>query len=153
MEPAPKDPAPWTPPPRRPIRTIDRGAHSVWSDDCATRGGQKGPPRTLAGYGRGMVGTTMSDSYLTPEARARRRIDEMLTAAGWLVQDYRHINRTAASGVAVREFPLNPGHGRADYMLFVDGVAAGVLEAKKLAPRSWASRRSQASTSPACPMA
>ncbi len=32
--------------------------------------------------------------------------------------------------VAVREFPLRSGHGTADYLLYVDGRAAGVAEAK-----------------------
>ena len=36
----------------------------------------------------------------------------------------------AARGVAVREFPLRPGHGAADYLLYVDDRAAGVVEAK-----------------------
>ncbi len=35
------------------------------------------------------------------------------------------------AGVAVREFVMKPPHGRADYLLFVDGAAAGVIEAKK----------------------
>jgi len=73
-----------------------------------------------------------TDAYVGPEGHARRRIDEMLTAAGWIVQDYRHINRLAGRGVAVREFELARGHGRADYLLFVDGEAVGVLEAKKV---------------------
>ena len=34
-------------------------------------------------------------------------------------------------GVAVREFVLKPPHGRADYLLFVDRKAVGVIEAKK----------------------
>src|SRR4051812_103120 len=55
----------------------------------------------------------------------------MLTAAGWVVQDYRRVDRSAGRGVAVREFPLAGAHGRADYLLFVDGDAVGVLEAKK----------------------
>jgi type I restriction enzyme R subunit len=55
----------------------------------------------------------------------------MLTAARWVVQDYRHIELGAAQGVAVREFPMAPGHGRADYLLFIDRKAAGVVEAKK----------------------
>ena len=57
----------------------------------------------------------MSDStlfYLTPEAQARVRIDEMLGAAGWVVHDARQVNLTAARGVAVREFVLPPPHGR-----------------------------------------
>ncbi|MCX8114953.1 MAG: type I restriction endonuclease, partial [Burkholderiaceae bacterium] len=33
--------------------------------------------------------------------------------------------------MALREFELNPGHGTADYLLYVDGKAAGVIEAKK----------------------
>lgn len=70
-------------------------------------------------------------AYLTPEARARVRIDEMLTAAGWAVQDARAVNLGAARGVAVREFVLKPPHGRADYLLYVDGEAVGVVEAKK----------------------
>jgi type I restriction enzyme R subunit len=76
----------------------------------------------------------VSDSalpYLTPEARARVRIDEMLAAAGWVVQDAKQVNLAASRGVAVREFVLKPPHGRADYLLFVDGTAVGVVEAKK----------------------
>src|SRR5712691_11447153 len=55
----------------------------------------------------------------------------MLAAAGWAVQDYSRVNLTAARGVAVREFVLKSPHGRADYLLFVDGEAVGVAEAKK----------------------
>ncbi|MCR4332784.1 MAG: hypothetical protein NUV34_08825, partial [Sulfuricaulis sp.] len=40
------------------------------------------------------------------------------------------MNIHAARGVAIREFPL-PGHGFADYLLYIDGKAAGVIEAKK----------------------
>lgn len=70
-------------------------------------------------------------SYLTPEARARVRIDEMLAAAGWDVQNARSANLAAARGVAIREFVLAPPHGRVDYLLFVDRRAVGVIEAKK----------------------
>ena len=65
----------------------------------------------------------------TPEARARDLIDRQLEAAGWLLQHREEFNRRAARGVAVREFPLPAGE--ADYLLFVDGRAAGVIEAKK----------------------
>jgi type I restriction enzyme R subunit len=65
-----------------------------------------------------------------PEAQARRNIDTALTAAGWAVQDVAAVNLRAGRGVAVREFPLKPGHRFADYLLFVDGKAAGVIEAK-----------------------
>ena len=66
----------------------------------------------------------------TPEQRARANIDRLLCQAGWTVQDRGALNVHAARGVAVREFPLRPGHGTADYLLYVNGRAAGVVEAK-----------------------
>ena len=65
-----------------------------------------------------------------PEERARERIDSALADAGWVVQNRDAMNLIAGRGVAVREFRMAPGHGFADYMLFVDGRAAGVIEAK-----------------------
>ena len=41
-------------------------------------------------------------------------------------------NIHAARGVALCEFPLNTGYGFADYLLYIDGKAAGVIEAKKV---------------------
>ena len=70
-------------------------------------------------------------AYLTPEAKARVEIDRMLAAAGWAVQDASRVNLSAARGVAIREFVMKPPHGRADYLLFVNQAAAGVVEAKK----------------------
>ncbi len=67
-----------------------------------------------------------------PEAEARINIDALLEAAGWNIQDAKAANIHAARGVAIREFPLAAGHGFADYMLYVDGKAAGVIEAKKV---------------------
>jgi type I restriction enzyme R subunit len=67
----------------------------------------------------------------TPELQARAEIDRLLAAAGWAVQDYRAADLRAARGVAIREFPLAPGHGFADYLLYVDARAAGSIEAKK----------------------
>ena len=65
-----------------------------------------------------------------PEQQARGNIDRLLEAAGWHVCDAAAANIHAARGVAIREFPL-PGYGFADYLLYVDGRAAGVIEAKK----------------------
>ncbi len=73
----------------------------------------------------------MSPSGLTPEQRARQTIDAGLRGAGWLIQDRAEANLHAARGVAIREFKLEKGYGFADYLLFVDGKAVGVLEAKK----------------------
>ena len=66
---------------------------------------------------------------MTPEAEARRTIDELLTAAGWAVQDNNQLNLYAQRGVAVREYSLQTGF--ADYLLFVDQQAIGAVEAKK----------------------
>ncbi len=63
------------------------------------------------------------------EALARKNIDQMLEKSGWQVQDLGNLNLGAAIGVAVREFPLKSGF--ADYLLFVNRQAAGVIEAKK----------------------
>jgi type I restriction enzyme R subunit len=68
---------------------------------------------------------------MTPEQRARQSIDTLLQQAGWHVCDMANANIHASRGVALREFPLNPGHGFADYLLYIDGKAAGVIEAKK----------------------
>lgn len=68
---------------------------------------------------------------MTPEANARKTIDALLVQAGWHVCAMHDANIHAARGVALREFPLNTGFGFADYLLYIDGKAAGVIEAKK----------------------
>ncbi|MBI4001499.1 MAG: DEAD/DEAH box helicase family protein, partial [Nitrospira defluvii] len=55
----------------------------------------------------------------------------MLVSAGWVVQDYRQAHIHAGRGVVLRNFPLTSGHGFADYLLYIDGKAAGIVEAKK----------------------
>lgn len=66
---------------------------------------------------------------MTPEAKARQQIDQKLQKAGWIVQDMKKINLGAGLGVAVREYPTDSGP--ADYVLFVERQAVGVIEAKK----------------------
>jgi type I restriction enzyme R subunit len=68
---------------------------------------------------------------MTPEAKARIDIDKLLAQAGWQVCGMGDFNIHVAQGVAIREFPLNPGFGFADYLLYVNGKACGVIEAKK----------------------
>ena len=70
--------------------------------------------------------------YLPAEQKARRVIDRQLTDAGWVVQDRAAMALGAALGVAVREVVMAPGHGRADYLLYVDRRAVGVIEAKPM---------------------
>ena len=66
---------------------------------------------------------------MTPEIKARQQIDDKLIQAGWVVQDMKQLNLGAATGVAVREYPTDTGP--ADYVLFVNRTACGVIEAKK----------------------
>jgi type I restriction enzyme R subunit len=71
---------------------------------------------------------------MTLERQARVEIDEQLSQAGWVVQDYRARDLRGKQGVAVREFPLSSGE--ADYLLVVRNEAgameaAGVIEAKR----------------------
>src|SRR3990170_3874439 len=65
---------------------------------------------------------------MNPEAKARQQIDALLTAAGWAVQDRAAMNLFTKQGVAVREFPTDTGP--ADYLLFVERRAVGLIEAK-----------------------
>ena len=68
---------------------------------------------------------------MTPEQKASVSIDALLVQAGWHVCGVSDANIHAAVGVAIREFPLNNGFGFADYLLYVNGKACGVIEAKK----------------------
>lgn len=65
---------------------------------------------------------------MRPEEESRQNIDQRLAAAGWLVQDFSELNLRSSLGVVIREFPLKSG--TADYLLFLDGMAVGVVEAK-----------------------
>lgn len=65
----------------------------------------------------------------TPEQLARQQIDSQLVACGWVVQDYRAVDFSAARGIALREAPLKSG--TCDYLLLVDRKAVGVIEAKQ----------------------
>ena len=71
----------------------------------------------------------MTPANQNPEQIARDHIDEMLAEAGWHVQDKNKINLNVALGVAVREYQTDIGP--ADYVLFVDKQAVGVIEAKR----------------------
>lgn len=63
-----------------------------------------------------------------PEQIARDQIDAKLAEAGWHVQKKDKIDFNAGQGIAVREYPTDIGP--ADYVLFVDRIAIGVIEAK-----------------------
>ena len=72
----------------------------------------------------------MDEAHLTAEQRARVLIDRQLVDAGWSVQSRSELNLFAGQGVAVREVIMAAGHGRADYLLYVDQRAVGAIEAK-----------------------
>jgi type I restriction enzyme R subunit len=64
-----------------------------------------------------------------PEQLARDRIDQQLIACGWIVQNKSSVNLHAGTGIAVREYHTNIRP--ADYVLFIDGKPAGLIEAKR----------------------
>jgi type I restriction enzyme R subunit len=72
----------------------------------------------------------MPNAASKPEAQARRRIDALLEASGWTVQDRSAVNLSAGTGVALRELPT--ASGEADYGLFLGNELVGVVEAKKV---------------------
>ncbi len=63
------------------------------------------------------------------ENETREEIDRKLEAAGWVIQEKNRLNLYESLGVAVREMDTNSGP--ADYMLFIDGKACGIIEAKR----------------------
>ena len=77
----------------------------------------------------------MVSANQTPEQIARDNIDKKLIDAGWVVQANDKINFDAGSGIAVREYQTDVGP--ADYALFVDKRAVGIIEAKS---ESWGHR-------------
>ncbi len=70
---------------------------------------------------------------MTPEQKARLKIDNMLKDAGWNIVDRIHYN-PSVSAVAIEEGLLK-GNLEADYLLFIEGKAVGVLEAKRAEKR------------------
>jgi len=69
-------------------------------------------------------------THRSPEQHARQQIDEQLVDCGWVVQDFKAVDFTAGSGIALREVPLTTGP--CDYLLLVHRQAVGVIEAKKV---------------------
>ena len=66
---------------------------------------------------------------MTPEEKARVKIDQMFEDAGQKVVD-RDFNTPTLTAAAIREGLLE-GNREADYFLFINGMAVGVLEAKR----------------------
>ena len=69
---------------------------------------------------------------MKPEEAARKKIDALLEASGWSLQDYSDLNLGAGFGVAVREYPLSKE--ASDYALFIEKNPVGVVESK---PGGW----------------
>ena len=66
---------------------------------------------------------------MKPEEKARVKIDQMFIDAGWKVVD-RDFYSPTITAAAIREGLLE-GNREADYFLFINGKAVGVLEAKR----------------------
>jgi type I restriction enzyme R subunit len=64
-----------------------------------------------------------------PEHIARDKVDALLIQSGWIIQERTKINLNAGLGIAVKEYLTDVGP--ADYVLFVNKHAIGVIEAKR----------------------
>jgi len=80
------------------------------------------PPARIEGFRNknGQINTIRVDSKVVHETdTGEAKSDE----ARWM--------RVTGRGVAIREFPMKSGFEETDYLLYVDGQAVGVIEAKK----------------------
>lgn len=75
---------------------------------------------------------------ITPEEKARIKIDQWFADAGWKVVNREDYEPTCTA-VAIREGLLK-GNLEADYFLFINGKAVGVLEAKREETDAFASK-------------
>ena len=75
---------------------------------------------------------------MTPEEKARQKIDRWFADAGWKVVNRDEYEPTCTA-VAIREGLLK-GNLEADYFLFINGKAVGVLEAKREETDAFASK-------------
>jgi len=74
----------------------------------------------------------MAYDNFTPEDKARHElINPALEKAGWVIQHFKTASVGSSKGVAVEFFPMGWGVGEADYVLFLNGEAVGIIEAKK----------------------
>ena len=78
-----------------------------------------------------MVLARGEEDVTTPEERARETIDAKLAESGWVIRSREETNLSAGLGVEIREFPMANGMGNADYLLFANGEAVGILEAER----------------------
>lgn len=67
---------------------------------------------------------------MSPEEKARLEIDKQLVEAGYVVQDMKELDITAAKGVVVREYPTDTGE--VDYLIFINQQPVGIIEAKAI---------------------
>jgi len=77
-----------------------------------------------------MTSKHMTSRSNSNEAHARQNIDQLLTAAGW--HDCDVGDDDISRSLAIREFPLKSGHGHVDDLLYLQGKAVGIVEAKKV---------------------
>jgi type I site-specific restriction endonuclease len=100
------------------VRCSVVNGYEKWIDEQSTR------PKTKY--------QMMAETNQTPEQIARDQIDWSLEQAGWIVQSSKKIDFSAGRGIAVKEYQTDIGP--ADYALFIDKKAVGVIEAK---PKEW----------------
>ena len=60
------------------------------------------------------------------EQETRQEIGNKLEAAGWVIKDKNRLNLYQSLCVAIRQ--MDTDSGPADYMLFIDGKACGIVD-------------------------
>lgn len=59
---------------------------------------------------------------MKPEKKALQGIDQLLSEAGWIIQDASELNLGAALGVDVREFPLKAAALRIELLIILNMI-------------------------------
>jgi type I restriction enzyme R subunit len=96
------------------------------------------------------VNTGNGDPKLAAEQRARVLIDRQLSRCRVVGAGQEVAEPVRQQGVACREVVMKAGHGRADYLLYVDRKVVGVIEAKPEGTTLSASSGSPRCTPPVC---
>jgi len=93
----------WLAPPAAPIIFIFLCLPDGWKSDASS---------LAAGWKRAIGRKSANRFTMTPEEKARAKIDAMLLASGWAVQTRDQLNLSAPHGVAVCELSFATGEPR-----------------------------------------
>lgn len=70
-----------------------------------------------------------------PEQIARESIDTLLTASGWVIQDFKDVDLSANRGIALREDPLRSGRRHHSALIHQDCIGTAWKRSGDPAPK------------------